>query len=70
MAVQGICLEILAAMTLQAYGNIFGSTNCSTTAGKVTLNKSGCGNGACTGSVCDLGVLSAAVEGIAVGQCM
>jgi hypothetical protein len=61
----GICLDLPAGTTtLEALGNIFGSTNCSTTAGTLAIDKkSTCQNfgvNSCTGGVaCDLGVTTA-----------
>jgi hypothetical protein len=68
----GICLDALlpGLAPLSALGNIFGSTNCSTTTGTVSINKSGCGNvSSCAGSVCDLGVTGAGND-ISVTKCM
>jgi collagen type VII alpha len=63
----GICLDLPSgAAALSALGNIFGSTNCSTTAGKLTINKSSCVS-SCAGSPCDLGVSEG--NDIAVKQC-
>jgi hypothetical protein len=66
----GICLGLPAGTgSLSAMGNIFGSTNCSTTAGKLSINKSGCGNvSSCAGNTCDLGVSDAGND-IVVTQC-
>jgi hypothetical protein len=62
----GICLGIYSgSVTLSALGNIFGSTNCSTTAGKLTINKSG---GCAGGGPKDLGVSGPGFD-ITVTQC-
>ncbi|HZU81290.1 MAG TPA: hypothetical protein VE987_00155, partial [Polyangiaceae bacterium] len=53
----GICLNVRAnSGVLAAAGNNFASAACATAAGTVTINKNGCGNGACTGGTCDLGI--------------
>jgi hypothetical protein len=60
----GICLGLLpgSGFTLPALGNIFGSTNCSTTAGKLRMSKSGCAG------ALDLGVNGSGFD-INVTQC-
>jgi hypothetical protein len=64
----GICLGTSSgtAVTLMAWGNIFGSTNCSTTAGALTVSKpSTCAGG---GSV-DLGIPGTGGNDINVKMC-
>lgn len=66
----GICLQVRPnAGTLNAAGNQFATVNCGTTAGTLTLNSGACGNAACTGGVCDLGIVNTTGNGFDVSLC-
>jgi hypothetical protein len=66
----GICLEVRPnAGTLQAAGNIFGTVNCATNGPMLARNIGACGNAACTGGVCDLGITTAIGNGFDVSMC-
>jgi hypothetical protein len=55
---------------LHAAGNQFVAVDCATTAGTLTLNSGGCGNAACMGGVCDLGIVTTTGNGFDVSMCV
>ena len=66
----GICLEVkVNSGTLRAEGNIFGAVDCAVGGGALKLNSGACGNAACTGGVCDLGVVTTTGNDFDVSVC-
>jgi hypothetical protein len=67
----GICLQVRPnAGTLHAAGNQFVTVDCATSAGTLTLNSGACGNAACMGGVCDLGIVTPTGNSIDVSMCV
>jgi hypothetical protein len=66
----GICLSLTAnSGTLLGAGNVFGAVNCAAGTGMLTINRGACGNAACAGRICDLGVIGPGND-INVARCV
>jgi hypothetical protein len=66
----GVCLDVRNnAGVLEAAGNIFRTIDCALSASALRLNAGACDNTACTGGVCDLGIINATGNSIDVSTC-